>query len=293
MLVAYLDEFGHVGPYIHDDHKKYCQHPFFGYAGFVVPAEHARRLGSTFHKAKKDLFLTEIQKSDRPNQWERKGSDFFSTGSIQTHPQQVRVFNRLLDSLRDHKGHVFYYGEQKPIGTLKQTKQEPGERTRIALEQTINRLCTHAEKMEQELLIIMDQITDKSRKEIVAQMYSHVYWRSKPHVEHPEMRRIIDAPLHVESNMNSAIQFADWICALIARLSHSMLYEHSPFHWAVEKFGDNLRRRFTYESKLHMHPEYKDVHNSDLLVQGAHLHAAGTIGGEARIPEKFLSSWRK
>lgn len=293
MLVAYLDEFGHVGPYIGDDHKRFFHHPFFGYAGFVLPAEHVRRLGSTFHKAKKDLFQTEIQKSDRPNQWERKGNEFFSTRSIQTHPHQVRVFNRLLDSLWAHEGHLFYYGEQKPIGTLKQTNQEPEERTKIALEQTINRLCTHAERMQQELLIIMDQITDKSRKEIVAQMYSHVYWRSKAHLEHPEMRRIIDAPLHVESNMNNAIQFADWICALISRLSHWMLHEHSPFHWAEEKFGDNLRRRFTYESKLHMLPKYKDVHHSDLLVQGVHLHAAGTIGGVARIPEEFLSSLRK
>ena len=44
MIVAYLDEFGHVGPYISTMHKKFKDHPLFGYAGIVLPEDAIRGL---------------------------------------------------------------------------------------------------------------------------------------------------------------------------------------------------------------------------------------------------------
>lgn len=37
MIFAYLDEFGHNGPYISRDHKQYNTSPVFGLAGFLMP----------------------------------------------------------------------------------------------------------------------------------------------------------------------------------------------------------------------------------------------------------------
>ena len=43
---AYLDEFGHVGPYVARTDPKYRESPVFGLAGFVLPAEEVRGFGT-------------------------------------------------------------------------------------------------------------------------------------------------------------------------------------------------------------------------------------------------------
>lgn len=55
MLIAYLDEFGHQGPYISHSHPKFKTHPAFGYAGYVLPAENVRKLGGYFEHIKENL----------------------------------------------------------------------------------------------------------------------------------------------------------------------------------------------------------------------------------------------
>jgi len=279
MLIAYLDEFGHVGPYIEDGHPKYGHHPVFGYAGYVLPAHQARRIGSVFRQAKTSLFKTEIDESKTPHQWERKGSDYFSTGSINKRPEQIRVFNSLVGELRKVDGHLFYYGDEKVRGTLKQTGVESNRIAAQALKQTIDRLCTHADRANQELLILTDAITDKTRQELVAETYAHIYGRRRV-----EMKRIIEAPLHIESKLNSGIQFADWICALVARASHFQLVEGSAFGWASEHFRSSVFGAFTLESKLHL-LHGKEIHHSEVLGSTSSRHAPRadeTIG--SRIP---------
>ncbi|UQV54583.1 DUF3800 domain-containing protein [Corynebacterium pseudodiphtheriticum] len=61
MLIAYLDEFGHQGPYISHSHPKFKTHPAFGYAGYVLPAENVRKFGGYFEHIKENLLQWEIQ----------------------------------------------------------------------------------------------------------------------------------------------------------------------------------------------------------------------------------------
>lgn len=290
MLIAYLDEFGHVGPYIDEHHPKFKHHPVFGYAGYVLPAEQARRIGSTFRQAKTSLFKTEINASKTPHQWERKGSEYFSTGTINKRPEQIRVFNALVGDLRKVDGCLFYYGDEKVRGTLKQTGVESNRIAAQALKQTIDRLCTHADRVNQELLILTDAITDKTRQELVAEMYAHIYGRKRA-----EMKRIIEAPLHIESKLNSGIQFADWICALVTRASHFQLVEDSAFSWASEHFRSSLSGGFTLESKLHL-LHGKEIHHSELFSPTSSRHALRpdtTIGGRiANMHEIYEASQR-
>ncbi|PKD78280.1 DUF3800 domain-containing protein, partial [Escherichia coli] len=37
--VVYLDEFGHVGPFLSRDHAQYKTSPVFGFGGFLLPAD--------------------------------------------------------------------------------------------------------------------------------------------------------------------------------------------------------------------------------------------------------------
>lgn len=50
MLLAYIDEIGETGAFISRDHPRFNTSPAFGYAGFVVPAEHARELAQHHDK---------------------------------------------------------------------------------------------------------------------------------------------------------------------------------------------------------------------------------------------------
>lgn len=40
--IAYLDEFGHIGPYVSREHPSYHDSPVFGLAGFVLPSSEVR-----------------------------------------------------------------------------------------------------------------------------------------------------------------------------------------------------------------------------------------------------------
>lgn len=54
--IVYLDEFGHVGPYIAVDHKSHNTHPVFGLGGFVLPVDEVRSFSSFFFNLKQHLF---------------------------------------------------------------------------------------------------------------------------------------------------------------------------------------------------------------------------------------------
>jgi len=292
VLIAYLDEFGHVGPYIRAGHPKFGQHPVFGYAGYVIPAVSVRSFGARFKTDRDRLFKTEINASSSPHQWERKGSEYFSTGSIQKRPEQVRVFRSLVNALKKEGGAFFFYGDEKPRGTLKETAETSGDRTVGSLRETVNRLCTYAENKGDELLILMDAITEKNRQELVAQMYAHIFSRSRRSRDHEEMRRIVEAPLHIDSRLNVGVQFADWVCALLGRMSHWQLVDGSEFGWASERFADVLEGSFTYESKIHLQLG-GDIFNSSILRLGERGYREASVGARVEMPRDFYAKLRQ
>ena len=52
---AYLDEFGHIGPYVSREDSRYNESPVFGLAGFVLPSEQVRGFGTWFFQRKCEL----------------------------------------------------------------------------------------------------------------------------------------------------------------------------------------------------------------------------------------------
>ncbi|WKS57067.1 DUF3800 domain-containing protein [Corynebacterium accolens] len=55
MLLAYIDEIGSTGAFVHPTHKKYSDSPAFGYGGFIIPEENARKFGAFFADRKKNF----------------------------------------------------------------------------------------------------------------------------------------------------------------------------------------------------------------------------------------------
>lgn len=269
VLIAYLDEVGETGAYISHDHERFNTSAAFGYAGFVIPDEQARNFGSRFTRKKRQLFRERIAASKEfgldEGTWEIKGSEFFHKRMHLENVERLRVFDSLIRSLLGMDGAVFYYADEKERGTPKQTSLDKTRREESAMMETLNRLARHAEAYGENMLVILDQVNEKERKPRAHRMYGHVYRRGQ---EFGEMKRILEAPMHLDSEISASIQFADWIAAAVGRAIDYQLEEQSEFSWipnAVPSFSPQ-RKAFTYESKLHLFEKVvDDINNSQLF----------------------------
>ena len=62
---AYLDEFGHIGPYVSRMDLRYKNSPVFGLAGFVLPSQEVRGFGTWFFQRKCEYLQFEIKRSGK------------------------------------------------------------------------------------------------------------------------------------------------------------------------------------------------------------------------------------
>ncbi|WP_408933081.1 DUF3800 domain-containing protein [Corynebacterium marquesiae] len=267
MLLAYIDEIGQTGAFVHPRHKRFSDSPAFGYGGFLIPEDKARDFGAYFAHSKQQLCKHEIPKGTDPNQWEKKGSDLLYALVYEERRQNLRVLGSLISKLGNLGGQLFYYAEEKPLGTPKETNCGPDEfkgREESAMRESLNRLARAADANDESVLVLMDQINEKSRKQRLPAMYAHILGRAS---WHEEMRRIVEPPMHIDSQLSANIQFADWVCAMIKRAIEYQLVEDSRYAWIAEArelqaaFG-----AFTHESKLHLwQRSIDDLHHSEVL----------------------------
>lgn len=285
MLLAYIDEIGEPGAFVARDHERYKTSPAFGYAGFVINSDYARQFGAAMVQAKRTVFKTELASAHNPSQWERKGSSIFRPDTHETFPQQIRVFNGLVHQLRAMRGQLFYYADEKPIGTPKQTNLNTEERETAAMRESLNRLARHADGADSNLMVMIDQINENQRSARVPNMYGHILGRA---AEFPEMRRIVEPPMHVDSVLSANIQFADWVAACVTRAIEYQLIQDSPYSWVTtSRFLENVKGSFTHESKLHLWKRsIPDLNHSDLFHKERPLHPqpSGQLLGSAVDP---------
>ena len=263
MLIAYLDEFGHIGPYISESHPKFNTHPIFGYAGFVMPAENVREFGGYFEYIKESLLRFEIERDGaHPRRWEKKGASLFTTKNIEQYPELTRAFKRLMGKLNKLGGKVIFYGQVKPTGSAKETGETAAERSAHALRQTLQRLSWHAGRLDRDIMIVLDSVDDKPRLEAVSVMASFIYSNSKN-----DLRRVVEAPMQVESHLYATIQFADWLCALLGRAAHHQFVDDSQFSWAPKNFSTVVTKAVCSEDSKILVPENpgKSVHPKHLF----------------------------
>ena len=100
--IAYLDEFGHIGPYISHDHERHNTHPAFGLAGIVLPANKAREFSTFFYQLKSRLLAFEIENSGvHPAKWEKKGAQLYTTKNVLKYRELRQATNRFINKLKN------------------------------------------------------------------------------------------------------------------------------------------------------------------------------------------------
>lgn len=286
MLLAYIDEVGEAGAFVSREHKKFNTSPAFGYAGFILPAKNARAFSQYFTHEKRTLFSDAYKRAENQGRWEVKGSDVFRPNTYKQFPENIRVFRGLVSSLRRHKGQLFYYVREKPIGTPKQTTLDLSERQRQAMFETLNRIARFADSQNDEVLVLFDGVNENQRLEQLGSAYAHIYSRA---AEYPEMSRLVEPPMHVDSAYSSNVQFADWVAALVNRAVDWQLIPDSRYEWVtMEESTKGVFGSFTYESKLALEDArgLSDLNRSEILKKDRpvlHPNGSGSIGSRIGI----------
>ncbi|MCI5218506.1 MAG: DUF3800 domain-containing protein [Candidatus Electrothrix sp. LOE2] len=236
LYIAYLDEFGHIGPYLSRDDPRHKTHPVFGLGGVVLPHNQVRNFATFFFKLKNDLLAYEIKKSGcHPARWEKKGAALYTTKNITKYRQLRTASFRLLNQIDRAGGFTFYVGIEK----RKNVEQHNSKKLfHSVLKEAIKRLDQECGNLHSQLLIILDQQEDRVMRPEIVQNAAYEMFGEDPR------RTLIEPPIQAESHLYQTIQCADWICGIVGRLS---CYRSEPDHrkeleWAEKYFSQRLER---------------------------------------------------
>jgi uncharacterized protein DUF3800 len=209
---VYLDEFGHIGPYMGRKATRYNESPVFGLAGIILPETAIRPFATKFLQLKEHLFSKEITRAQTIGAlWEKKGTEIFTTKHVAKYKHYRATGFRLINEVRNCGGKIFYYGREKIRGTT--NVNSVGLYTTV-LSHTIRQLESFSDAHQTNYVMVVDE--HSARKQLLVTA-------SKTMFGQPPARHLLSPPFEVESYINQNIQAADWIAAIIGRLWASEL----------------------------------------------------------------------
>lgn len=212
MIFAYLDEFGHIGPYFARDHARHNTSPVFGLSGILLPEASIRPFATFFLQKKSALLAQDPTRMDRPfYTWEKKGTNLFTAKSATRYPAVREAMFSILNELRRRGGRTFYYGREKFRGV------EDGNPTglyKTVLAHAIRRIDTYCAEIGQNFVIVLDE--NSARRDLLETA-------AKTMFGDPPARHLASPPFQVESDLNQNMQAADWISAVFGRVLNHRL----------------------------------------------------------------------
>lgn len=231
---VYLDEFGHIGPFMSRKNPRYNESPVFGLAGIILPETAIRPFATKFLQLKEYIFKTEIAKAGVPSShWEKHGSEIFTPKLLAKYSHFRSTGFRLLNYVRDCGGKVFYYGRVKIHGTT--NVNSVGLYT-TTLSHAIRQLDNFSVAAKSTFVMVVDE--HSTRKHLLVTSLKTMYDQSDKGARH-----LLSPPFEVESYINQNIQAADWVAAIVGRLS---AYAALP-----DQYGDHLQLHNYFSQRLH------------------------------------------
>lgn len=238
--VVYLDEFGHIGPFVSRDHRKHNDSPVFGFAGMLLPAEAIREFAIFFYKLKCHLLAWDLEHKNPQNlppyQWEKKGSAVYTAVNVAKYKELRKATFRILTRIREVGGHVFYTGEHKTTAPEVHDSTETFKRQLLQTIRKIDRFCSNEGSTFMVLLDEQQAGNDWRERNVEACTLAMFEDPSE------KSRTLVEPPLQGESHLFQTLQCADWLCGLIGRL---MVHSVSPDEYAdwgvfVKYFGTRV-----------------------------------------------------
>ena len=208
--IVYLDEFGHIGPFVSRKDPRHNDSPVFGLAGFALPVGQVREFGTWFFQRKQDLLSFEIERSGlHPAVWEKKGASLFTVTNVERYPELRKFTFRLFNKIHNMDGFLFHVGVKK--------SKPPEEHNanllyRFVLREAIKRLNQHCEEdchPQENFMLALDE--HDQRDALITEAALSMYRPAEPR------RHLIEPPFQVESHRYQTMQAADWIAGLVGR----------------------------------------------------------------------------
>ena len=208
---AYLDEFGHIGPYVSRTDPRYKDSPVFGLAGFVMPAAEVRGFGTWFFQRKCQMLDFEIKRSgEHPAVWEKKGASLFTVTNVTRYRELRKLTTRLFNKIESLGGFLFYVGLRKTAAPAVHDPNRLYARVFLEAIKRINEYCEENRDPRDNFIVILDEHDQRSA--LITAAGRSMYGRNEPR------RQLIEPPFHVESHRYQTLQAADWIAGLVGRL---------------------------------------------------------------------------
>lgn len=252
LYFVYLDEFGHIGPYISKSHPKHKTNPVFGLGGVVLPAESVRDFAMFFYKLKSRLLDFEIKRDmQHPAKWEKKGAALYTEKNIVKYPELKKATFRYLNQLKSCGGFVFYTGIEKDPPDTRHTSKALYLSVLVDAIKRLNNFCYH--EGDSRFCMFLDEINSNGKGENNFRLES-VEEAGKSMFGHANCHCMVEPPFQVESHLYQTIQCADWVCGIVGKIfanicsSEFSEYDvHTKYFKsridAVQKFSALRRRR--------------------------------------------------
>ncbi len=246
LYLVYLDEFGHIGPYLSADDPKHKTHPIFGLGGVVLPYYVVRDFSTYFFQLKNRLLKFEQTKSGiHPAKWEKKGASLYTAHNVEKYKELQRATNRLLNKIKSIGGYCI------SVGIEKERIVEGHNSKRLyhsVLKEIIKRIDQECEQSNDQFMLILDQQEENVlRGEIVETASIEMFGANG-------RSRLIEPPVQVESHLYQTVQCADWLCGIWGRLSHyDCEPDVKPQFEIVHKYFDQRIKQVSRRSGIKQH----------------------------------------
>lgn len=246
LYFAYLDEFGHIGPYVSRNDPYHKDSPVFGLAGIVLPYPEVRGFATWFYQLKCRLLGFEILKSQmHPAKWEKKGSALYTIKNIATYRELTYATNRIMNKLQRCGGFIYYYGIEKTVASERHSSRALYCHL---INESIKRLNEYCEIRNSNVFIILDQMDDELRRNGVERAGKTMFGSDN-------CKRLIEPPVQVESHLYQTLQCADWLCGLFGRLfAYDARPAEYPENLLVKKLFEERIKRVVKNSTIKKRP---------------------------------------
>ena len=250
LYIVYLDEFGHIGPYLSANDPKHKTHPVFGLGGLVLPYYKVREFSTYFFKLKNKLLNFELEKSEKhPAKWEKKGASLYTAHNVEKYRELRQATFSLLNKIKSFDGYCISVGiEKERIVDGHNSKQL----YHSILKEIIKRIDQECEQNNDQFMLVLDQQEENVlRGEIVETASIEMFGKNS-------RIRLIEPPMQVESHLYQTVQCADWLCGIFGRLSHFECEpDVKPHFEVVHKYFNQRIKQVSRRSGIKQHHSIK------------------------------------